>query len=151
MSNSRQVILGPVLAACVFSLSLAITGCRPSISKRIHAWMDETRKQAKPEDVRAALVPFFSYEGDSSFQLEHVFVITNELPEQVRSLPIFSLDPTHIEVSCSRDRNVLELTIGSGHGHWGITVNRPGYDPDMSAYPACIPWGNGVYFYSEFK
>jgi len=113
--------------------------------------MDETRKQAKPEDVRAALLPFFSYEEDRAFHLEHGFVITNALPEQVRALPIFSLNPTQIEVTCSKDRNELELTIGSGFGHWGIIVQRPGYNPDMRARVACIPWGSGVYFYDDFK
>jgi hypothetical protein len=111
--------------------------------------MDETRRQAKPEDVRAALAPFFSYEGIPAVQ--DTVSITNALPEQVRSLPIFSFDPSNIVVWCSKDRNQLQLTIGSGFGHWGIIVHRPGYNPDMSAGPAGIPWGSGVYFYDEFK
>lgn len=151
MNTCRHVILGVLLLGSVFALSLAVTGCGPGIDKRIHVWMDETRNQAKPEDVRAALAPFFSYEGDPSFQLKDTIVITNELPKQIQSLPIFFLGPTNIDVWCSKDRNELQLTIGSGHGHWGLTVHRPGYNPDMSAYPACIPWGSGVYFYDEFK
>jgi hypothetical protein len=151
MSTCREVILGVLLVASVFALSFAVTGCGPGIDQRIHVWMDETRKQTKPEDVRAALARFFSYEGDPRFQLENKVVITNELPELVRSLPIFALSPTNIDVFCSKDRNSLELTIGSGFGHWGIIVHRPGYSPDMSAYPACIPWGTGVFFYDEFK
>jgi hypothetical protein len=112
--------------------------------------MDATKKQTKPEDVRAALVPFFSYEGEHNYQA-HIIWITNQLPKQIQSLPIFSADPTNIDVECRDDRNVLDLTIGSGFGHWGIVVLRPGYSEDFSAHPEYIPWGDGVYFYDEYK
>jgi hypothetical protein len=112
--------------------------------------MDETRKQAKPEDVRAALAPFFSYEGEH-FHEAHLIWITNQLPKQIQSLPIFSANPTNIDVERREDGSVLDLTIGSGFGHWGIVVLRPGYSEDFSAHPEYIPWGDGVYFYDEYK
>jgi hypothetical protein len=112
--------------------------------------MDETRKQAKPDDVRTALIPYFSYEGRHDNQL-HLILITNQLPVLVTSLSIFSADPTNIDVECRDDRNELDLTIGSGFGHWGIVVLRPGYNEDFSGRSDCIPWGDGVYFYDEYK
>lgn len=113
--------------------------------------MDETKKLAKPEDVRTALIPFFSYEGDSRAQLNGVILVTNELPKSIQSLPIFCAHPTTIDVMCRKDRNKLELKVGSGFGHWGIVVLRPGYSEDFSSHPEYIGWGDGVYFYDEYE
>ena len=121
------------------------------MSARIHEWMDQTKKVAKPEDVRTALIPFFSYEGDSRAQLGGVILVTNELPKSIQSLPIFCAQPNFIDVMCRKDRNKLDLTVGSGVGHWGIVVLRPGYSEDFSNHPEYIPWGDGVYFYDEYK
>ena len=150
MSSCRH--LTPLLLGIVgcFALSVTVCGCKPSMPARIHTWMDETKKQAKPEDVRAALAPFFAYEG-KDFSAAHIVWLTNQLPSQVQSLPIFSFDPAHIDVECQEDRNVLSLTEGGGFGHWGIVVLRPGYSADFLTNAAYISWGDGVYFYDEFK
>ena len=132
------------------ALSLTVCGCKPSVPASIHIWMDETKKQAKPEDVRAALAPFFSYDGEHSGKL-HMIWLTNQLPSQIQSLPIFSFDPAHIDIECQEDRNVLSLTEGSGFGHWGMVVLRPGYSADFLTNAEYVAWGDGVYFYDEFK
>jgi hypothetical protein len=150
MSSCRHFTPSLLGVVVFFTLSLTISGCKPSVPARIHTWMDETKKQAKPEDVRAALAPFFSYDGEH-FSAAHIIWLTNQLPIQVQSLPIFSFDPTHIDVECQEDRNVLSLTEGSGFGHWGMVVLRPGYSKDFTTNVEYIPWGDGVYFYDEFK
>jgi|SRR5579859_5471354 len=150
MSSNPHVMLRALLVASMFVLSAGVGGCGRGVWTHIHTWMDETRKQSKPEDVRAALAPLFSYEGKHDHEA-HVIWITNEVPKQIQSLPIFCAAPTNIEVECSEDRNELDLTIGSGFGHWGIVVLRPGYNEDLSGRSGYIPWGDGVYFYDEYK
>jgi|SRR5579862_1132799 len=136
------------IAALLFALSIGLSGCGRGIWTRIHVWMDETKKVARPEDVRTALVPFFSYQGRSDGTSIY---FTNQLPTQISSLPIFSANPTNIDVWCPADRSVLYLSIGSGFGHWGIVVLPPGRSEDFSNHPEVIPWGDGVYFYDDYK
>ena len=150
MSLRHHITPQLLFVAIFLGLFLSITGCQRGVWSDIHRWMDETRKQATPQDVSTALVPFFLYEGQHDIQL-HLIWITNRLPELVTSLPIFSADPTNIDVECRDDRNELDLTIGSGFGHWGLVVLRPGYNEDFSGRPDCILWGDGVYFYDQYK
>ena len=72
------------------------------------------------------------------------------LPKEITSLPIF-MGPEGIDVS--RDEtNAVMISTGSGFGHWGLLVTRSGWAPNSEwTRERIISWGDGVYFYSEFR
>jgi len=125
-------------------LLVAGFGCGPSAwGLHLKKLSDETRREKKAADVQAALAVFFSNEHD----------LTNPLPAEITSLPIFSDDPTNIIVtSCDGSTNVLMLSLGAGYGHWGLIVARPGHDKEISGWhrKKSQPWNDGVYFFSEY-
>jgi hypothetical protein len=140
MRSCRHLILPLLGVVGVFTLSLTISGCEPRMPARIHTWMDETKKQAKPEDVQAALVPYFSNER----------MLTERPPIEITSLPIFADDPADVSItSMTTNNSVLMIFVGSGFGHWGIVVARPGHDSEIprERRKRLTPWGDGVYFY----
>lgn len=127
-----------------------LAGCGPStIGKHIAQQIDDTKRQIKPADIQAALAPFFSTKLDSNgFGRE----ITTPLPERIRTLPIFADSPDGIMFFLDSS-NMLSLMIGSGFGHWGMVIIRPGshetYDGNNET--ASIPWADGVYFFSQYR
>jgi len=112
--------------------------------------MDDTKRQIKPADIQAALAPFFSQKFYANNLPQEIDM---PLPHQIRLLPIFSDDPTNISVFYGGSSNVLMLMIGSGFGHWGMAVIRPGsrekYEGNHET--ASIPWDDGVYFFSQYR
>jgi hypothetical protein len=49
--------------------------------------------------------------------------------------------------------NSLTLMVGSGFGHWGMVVIRPG---SRETYPGndqttSFPWDDGVFFFSQYR
>jgi hypothetical protein len=115
-------------------------GCGPSpFQKQLSQWQDSTKKQHKAADVQAALAPFFADER----------MLTNPLPKEVTSLPIFD-DPIDIRIAAvTTNNNVLTIFTGGGFGHWGIIVARPGHDSEIprELRHRLTPWEDGVYFY----
>jgi hypothetical protein len=129
-------------------LAALVTGCGPdAFLKHLHQLKADTKKDYKAENVKAAALPLFS---DSQ-------ALTHRLPDQIRSLPIFSDGPTNIIVSYPLgNTNILSFSVGSGFGTWGMVVCR--YDGDQRQLtndawfrPRLTPWEHGVYFYSEFR
>jgi len=78
--------------------------------------------------------------------------IIAHLLDQIRSLPVFSDDPDEINVFLD-STNSLTLMIGSGFGHWGMVVIRPGSREtyDGNHITTSIPWDDGVYFFSQYR
>ena len=133
-----------VIAASLVVVASIGVGCGPSdFQKHLYQLRDDTKKQHKAADVQAALVPFFSDKG----------FLTNRLPKEITSLPIFADGPTNIAVCGTASSNVLILFIGGGFGHWGLIVARPGHDREISRWHRArvTPWEDGVYFYSEYE
>jgi hypothetical protein len=130
--------------ASLVVLLFVMFGCGPSgFQKHLYQLRVDTKKQHKVADVQAALVPFFSDQR----------MLTNQLPKEITSLPIFADDPTNIEVCTTESTNVLLFYIGGGFGHWGLIVARPGHDREISSWhrDRATPWEDGEYFYSEYK
>jgi len=78
--------------------------------------------------------------------------MNKQLPDKVRSLPIFSDYPEGIDVSFWSS-NSIGLLIGSGFGHWGMVVMRPGSREtyEGNSETTSIPWEDGVYFFSQYR
>lgn len=137
--NSRSI--SSRWLAIAASMVLGV-GCGPSdFQQHLARLSDDTKKQHKASDIQAALVPFFGDERN----------LTNQLPQEIASLPIFADDPTNISVLRTESTNVLILVIGGGFGHWGLIVARPGHDKEISSWhrARATPWEDGVYFFSE--
>jgi hypothetical protein len=101
----------------------------------------ETRQKHKAAEIQNALVPFFA--DDST--------LTNRLPDTITSLPVFADDPKGIEVVKADCADGLLLYIGSGFGHWGLLVARPGHAKDICDWHRArtTVWADGVYFFRE--
>ena len=141
-------ILGWRLAVGGCLLLMVTSGCGPDeFLKRLHQLRDDTKRQCNPADIRAAVLPMFSQELSS----------TNRLPKEITSLPIFSDDPKGIDVGYPLgNTNILDFSIGSGFGHWGIIVCRGSADEqqltnDAWFRPRVKAWGSGVFFSSDFR
>jgi hypothetical protein len=139
MSNGSTLRSRLILEAGGFVLLLGLLGCGPN---DLHKLAQDTKQQHKAADVQAALAPFFVSQR----------TLTNRLPVEITSLPIFADDPTKIEVSRTLESsNVLMLTIGSGFGHWGLLVARPGHEQEISKWhrDRLKSWDDGVFFFFE--
>jgi len=138
-SHRRLLISSLLVLICVGF------GCAPSeFQKHLYQLKDDTKKEHRAADVQAALDPLFS----------DYRMLTNQLPIAVTSLPIFSDNPTNIEVCLTGESpNVLMLFIGGGFGHWGLIVARAGHEQEISQWhqDRMTPWEDGVYFFSEYK
>ena len=129
---------------CAFALAALLTACGPSpMGKHITQQINATKQQSTPAEIQAVLAPFFST-NNASAEL-------GEVPPRIRALPIFADAPN--DIMFSRDGNMLTLMIGSGFGHWGMIVIRPGSHRtyDGNSETASIPWANGVYFFSQYR
>lgn len=138
-----------VFATC--TLALLVSGCDrgPSkLGKHINQLINDTKRQIKPGEIQAALSPFFSMHAPSNSFPEE---ITAHLPDRIRSLPIFSDNPDGIYVSLDSPDS-LALMIGSGFGHWGIVVIRPGSRETYhgNRITDSIAWDGGVFFFSQY-
>lgn len=123
-------------------LVLGCFGCGQSDSqKRLSQLQSETKQKHKASDIQAALAPFFADES----------TLTNRLPDTITSLPVFADDPKGVEVGKSDCVDGLLLSIGSGFGHWGLLVARPGHAKDICDWHRARTtlWADGVYFFSE--
>ena len=78
-------------------------------------------------------------------------MLTNPLPKEVTSLPIFADDPTDVHLGKSDCANGLLLTIGGGFGHWGLLVVQPGHDKELCSWHRArvTLWEDGVYFFRD--
>ncbi|MCW5555175.1 MAG: hypothetical protein KIS67_23805 [Verrucomicrobiae bacterium] len=142
--------------ACLVALVISSFGCGSEWRKKFDKMVQDTKQQHKAADVQAALAPLFSYERIVTNHLPDgssiavIGDITNELPKEVTSLPIFADDPEGITVGhLTTNKSVLILLIGSGFGHWGIVVARPGHESEISPWhrKRLTAWEKGVYFY----
>ena len=127
---------------CFVAILVCSLGCGSGWHGEFSKMMENTKRQHKASDVQAALAPFFSGQR----------MLTNQLPQEITSLPIFADDPTNIEISQTLDStNVLMLHIGGGFGHWGLIVARQGHDQEISKWcrERLTPWEDGVYFYDN--
>jgi len=135
------------LIFAVSVLVLFVNGCdrgHSTLGTHIYQKMDDTKRQITPSEIQAALRPFFTVRADSTGE------ITNRLPDQISSLPIFSGDADGIMVFLHT--NDLTLMVGSGFGHWGMVVIRPGSREtyEGNEQTTSIPWDDGVYFFSQY-
>lgn len=141
MSTHKIPNRGWMAVASLVVLLFIGFGCGPSeFQKHLYQRMDDTRKQHKAADVQAALVPYFSDER----------MLTRPLPVEITSLPIFADDSMDVRVtSITTNNSVLMVFVGSGFGHWGLVVARPGHDGEISRQhrKRLTPWEDGVYFY----
>ncbi|MGA2749448.1 MAG: hypothetical protein ABSG59_11785 [Verrucomicrobiota bacterium] len=150
MSAFGILLRRSIFAACI--LTHLVTGCDrgPStIAKHITQQINDTKRQFKPADIQAALSPFFSAQAASNNFPKEISAL---LPDQIRSLPIFSDNPDGI-MAFLDSSNSLMMMVGSGFGHWGMVVIRPGSQEtyDGNNLTASIPWGDGVYFFSQYR
>ena len=133
---------------CAVVILFLGSGCGPdSFRKHLYQVREDTKRQHKAADIKAAVLPIFS-QGLSS---------TNPLPVQLKSLPIFCDNPTNVVAGYPLgNTNILDFSIGSGFGQWGIVVCRYEQDEqqltnDIWYKPRLTPWEHGVYFYSDFR
>ncbi len=138
----------PTLSFLLVLHTVFVCSCTPRPAAHVRALIEATKQQAKPDELRQLLLPFFYYDGPR--YADDTVSVTNALPRQILALPLFAEEPVFVQVDRVDRGNVLVLTTGSGFGHWGIVVLRPGYEEsfDDSIYTA---WGRGVYFYNEYK
>lgn len=130
--------------ACIVVLIFGF-GCGPSNwGLHLRKLSEETKRTTNASAIQTQLTSFFANEQS----------LTNPLPKEITSLPIFSDDPTNIEVNyCGAGTNVLMLHIGGGFGHWGLLIAKPGHDSEISQWhrERIKPWDDGVYFFSEYR
>jgi hypothetical protein len=113
----------------------------------IHNGFDKTRKDVRAADVRASVMPLFNKYGRRARLTE---IPCAEVPKPVYSLPLFlsgSADDIEAYV-CDKDE--LMFMTGSGFGHWGILVCKD----EMSEPVKDVrykTWGDGIFFFSEYK
>ena len=124
-----------------------LSGCH----SRQDALFEATKERASADDIRTAALPLFSkyhYSSDN----QGMVVPFNEIPESIKSLPVFSTIPKNnlfiLTAWTGANDTALLFVAGSGFGHWGIAVCKNKNDRQFDKSPSYTYWKKGIYFYN---
>jgi hypothetical protein len=156
MNTLARKGLGEAWAPCGIGVCLILIlacGCGPSpADTEFMKMVSETRERYRASEVRSAVLPLFS-----SYQTNGLFPssVSNRIPRQIAELPLFAAKGSQNAVwavgNTHGEPQGLAFVTGSGFGHWGIVVCpfENGGQAMKSLHGKVIPWGDGVYFFTE--
>jgi hypothetical protein len=130
-----SVVLAAVVAFCAF-------GCAKEtekFEKKIKATVNPDELQAWATNVIATA---HFHGGDS------VVIKESDIPKWVGSIYKKQGDPGKVTVERSTEHSYVQVSYGSGFGHWGLAIGDSTLV--LTNHDSCLshPWKPGIYFWS---
>lgn len=141
----RAILLCSVIIVCGVMLVLIAS----SYFQPHRASLKCTKEYYRSSDIRNAVMPLFSkYKYPTNGYYGETIIPINEVPKEIKLLPLFAKDPEHINVWWpDKNDDAFLFATGGGLGHWGILVCKNEDDRQFDKEPGYTYWEKGVYLY----